>query len=131
MKGPKPKTVFFNEFFPFLAGVARERGLGKTEWMTLCGIPRQRFSEFTKAITGAGGGKPRNVTARYFLRLMEGLQLTQADVEKLAGRSFTEEQKRELKIEQFVLTHRDVIEALVDNPEALDAVRGIIKAFKR
>lgn len=116
------KMVTFNNYMNFLLSEANNRGWGKTELMNNCAIPRQRWSEFEKG---------RALTGRYFLKFMEGLNLAINDVEKKSGRKMTDEQKRENQIESWQAAHRDLIEAMVDNPGLVDIVKAAIKSTRR
>ncbi len=111
------KRVMFNNFMSLLLSEALARGWGKTELMHNCEIPRQRWSEFEKG---------RALTGRYFLKFMEGLNLTINDVEKKSGRKMTDEQKREIQVESWQSAHRDLIEAMIDNPCLVNIVRAAI-----
>lgn len=116
------KMIDFNDFLSFILAHARERGWGKTELMHNCGIPRQRWSEFEKG---------RAVTGRYFIKFMEGLHLTIDDIEKKSRRKMTSEQKREIQVESWQSAHRDIIEAMVDNPGLLNVLQAAIKSQKK
>ena len=85
--------------------------------MIRCKIPRQRFSEFDKG--------ERDLTGGYINRIMEGLGLSQEQVEGLAGKKFSPEQVRERKIEGWTSAHRDIREAMLDDPELVPIVRSI------
>lgn len=116
------KQINFNNYLSFLLNEAKNKGWGKTELMHNCGIPRQRWSEFEKG---------RALTGRYFLRFMEGLNLAIKDIEKKSGRKMTEEQKREIQVESWQAAHRDLIEAMIDNPGLVTVVQAAIKSQKR
>ena len=116
------KSVEFNEYLIFILNTARNRGLGKTDLMEKCGIPRQRWSEFEKG---------RAVTGRYFLKFMEGLNLTIEEIEKLSKRKMTLEQKREIQIESWQSAHRNLIEAMVDNPGSIKILEAAINTHKK
>lgn len=116
------KQVQFNEYMSFILIEAKRKGWKKTEMMRQCAIPRQRWSEFEK-------GRP--LTGRYFLKFMEGLNLTIAEVEKKSGRKMTAEQKREIQIESWQSAHRDLIEAMIDNPGIVNIVRAAITSHKK
>lgn len=116
------KSVEFNEYLQFILNTARDMGLGKTELMVKCGIPRQRWSEFEKG---------RAATGRYFIKFMEGLNLTIDGIEKLSKRKMTNEQKREIQIESWQSAHRNLIEAMVDNPGLLRILEAAINSNKK
>jgi hypothetical protein len=116
------KEIRFNEYLDFILETASSRGLGKTELMGKCAIPRQRWSEFDKG---------RSVTGRYFLKFMEGLNLTIDDIEKKSRKKMSPEQKRELQVESWQSAHRSLIEAMVDNPGLLHILEAAIKAQKK
>lgn len=116
------KKVSFNNYMSFILSRAEAQGWGKTELMLNCAIPRQRWSEFEKG---------RTLTGRYFLKFMEGLNLTMADIEKKSGRKMTDEQKREIQIESWQAAHRDLIEAMVDNPGLVSILTAAIKSTKK
>lgn len=115
------KQIQFNDYLDFFIDEAEKRGLGKTELMQKCAIPRQRLSEF---ING------RSLTGNYFIRFMEGLQMTMEQIEKKSGRKMTEEQKREIQIESWQAAHRDLIEAMIDNPSLLKVLKAAIESIK-
>lgn len=116
------KMIEFNDYLGFILAQAQARGWGKTELMHNCAIPRQRWSEFENG---------RSVTGRYFLKFMEGLNLTIDDIEKKSRRNMTPEQKREIQVESWQSAHRDIIEAMVDNPGLLNVLQAAIKSQKK
>ena len=116
------KMVAFNDYMGFILSTAKEKGWGKTDLMNNCVIPRQRWSEFER-------GRP--LTGRYFLKFMEGLNLTIAEVEKKSGRKMTAEQKREIQIESWQSAHRGLIEAMIDNPGIVNIVIAAITSHKK
>jgi len=103
----------------FLLQEARAKGWGKTLLMHNCAIPRQRWSEFEKG---------RALTGRYFLKFMEGLNLAIVDIEKKSGRKMSAEQKREIQVESWQAAHRDLIEAMIDNPGLVHVVNAAIQS---
>jgi len=115
------KMVSFNEYLDFILHEAELKGWGKTELMQNCAIPRQRWSEFEKG---------RALTGRYFLRFMEGLNMTIEEIEKKSGRNMSDEQKRELQVESWQDAHRDLIEAMIDNPALINVLTAAIKSTK-
>ena len=62
---------------------------------------------------------------------MEGLNLTIDDIEKKSRRNMTPEQKREIQVESWQSAHRDIIEAMVDNPGLLNVLQAAIKSQNR
>ena len=116
------KIIDCNEFWPTLKDEARRRGWGIGEFMTRCRIPRQRYSEFNQG---------RSLTGLYINKIMEGLNLKQEELEQKAGKKFSPEQIRERKIESWVAAHRDIVEAMVDDPALLPIVRAIIERQSR
>lgn len=116
------KMIIFNEYLDFFQKEARSRGWGKTELMQKCAIPRQRWSEFEKG---------RALTGRYFVKFMEGLNLSIKDIEEKSKRKMSSEQKRELQVESWQAAHRDLIEAMIDNPGLINVVQAAIKSQKR
>lgn len=116
------KKIGFNDYLKFILDTAKERDMGKTELMNKCGIPRQRWSEFEKG---------RQITGRYFIKFMEGLNMTIEDVEKKSGRKMTAAQRREIQIESWQSAHRELIEAMVDNPGLLKILEAAINSNKR
>lgn len=115
------KMIEFNEYLDFILKEAGRRGWGKTLLMRNCAIPRQRWSEFENG---------RALTGRYFLRFMEGLNMRISDIEKGSGRKMTEEQKREIQVESWQSAHRDLIEAMIDNPALVNVLLAAIKSTK-
>lgn len=116
------KIVTFNNYMDFILSEADRRGWGKTILMNNCAIPRQRWSEFEKG---------RALTGRYFLKFMEGLNLAINDIEKKSGRKMTAEQKREIQVESWQAAHRDIIEAMIDNPWLISVLGAAIKSTKK
>jgi hypothetical protein len=116
------KMIEFNDYLDFINKEAARSGWGKTLLMHYCAIPRQRWSEFKKG---------RTLTGRYFLKFMEGLNLSIKDIEAKSGRKMSEEQKRELQIESWQAAHRDLIEAMIDNPGLVNVVQAAIKSQKK
>lgn len=116
------KQVTFNNYIDFIMKEARSKGWGKTLLMHNCGIPRQRWSEFEKG---------RALTGRYFLKFMEGLNLAIKDIEKKTGRQMSTDQKREIQVESWQAAHRDLIEAMIDNPGLVNILQAAIKTTKK
>jgi hypothetical protein len=116
------KQVSFNEYLDYFIKEANRRGWGKTVFMHNCGIPRQRWSEFEKG---------RALTGRYFLKFMEGLNLNISDIEHKSGRKMSADQKREIQVESWQAAHRDLIEAMIDNPALVTVLQAAIKTVKR
>lgn len=116
------KMVTFNNYMGFILSEAKGKGWGKTELMHNCGIPRQRWSEFEKG---------RALTGRYFLKFMEGLNLSTKNIEEKTRKKMSEEQKREIQVESWQSAHRDLIEAMIDNPGIIGVVQAAIKSTKR
>jgi hypothetical protein len=116
------KMVTFNNYMDFILSEAENRGWGKTIIMHNCSIPRQRWSEFEKG---------RALTGRYFLKFMEGLNLAIKDIEKKSGHKMTAEQKREIQVESWQAAHRNIIEAMIDNPGLLNILEAAIKSTKK
>jgi len=116
------KNIIFNEYLDFFQKEAATRGWGKTTLMRNCAIPRQRLSEFVKG---------RALTGRYFIKFMEGLNLTIKGIEEKSKQKMSPEQKRELQVESWQAAHRDLIEAMIDNPGLINVVQAAIKSQKR
>lgn len=116
------KKIGFNDYLKFILDTAKERDMGKTELMNKCGIPRQRWSEFEKG---------RQITGRYFIKFMEGLNMTIEEVEQNSKRKMTAEQKREIQIESWQSAHRNLIEEMVDNPGLLKILEAAINNIKK
>lgn len=110
------KLVSFSEYWNVFRNEARDRGWPVAEFMRRCGLARQRYSEFDKG---------RSITGMYLNLLMEGTGLTQEQIEKRSGRKFTAEQVRERKIESWIAAHRDIIEAMVDDPGLIPIIKSI------
>lgn len=115
-KSKKPETNF-NDFWPFLKSEAYRQRLKKGEWFRKSGVDYQRYSEFE---TGA-----RDISVRYFLKLMGGLNLKTDTAEKALGHKFTEEQKRLMKFDAKVAANRDWLAIVLDDPEKLKICKGI------
>jgi len=115
------KMISFNEYLDFLLHESESKGWGKTELMRQCAIPRQRWSEFEKG---------RALTGRYFLKFMEGLTLSIDSVEARSGKKMTEDQKREIQVESWQSAHRDLIEAMIDNPALITVLKAAINSSK-
>ena len=128
--------VNFNNFFEFLKTEAEKKGLKKGEWMKLSGMNRTRFSEFDKACslkTNKKGkasnddqeSKKRNVTPEYFMRLLRGLNMTEAVVQKKSGIKFTEEQRKEIGFTAFLDANKDWFKILYTQPEVFKACKTL------
>lgn len=114
----------FNEAFMLAWEDARKRrGLNKGEFMKQSGINRQRMREFL--------GGTREVSAYYFAKVLEGMRMTPEQFERAFNYSFSEEQKRELKVDAWFRAHRDLVRELAENPELVVAVQSLIDASKR
>jgi hypothetical protein len=116
------KLVDFNEYWDFLKREADTRGLSDADFMKCCNIPRQRYYEFTAK---------RNLTGHYMYLLMEGMGLTQKQIEEKSKRKFTEKQIRELKRESWLSAHKGIVDALIDNPELIKILEAQIELFKK
>ena len=116
------KMVAFNDYMGFILSTAKEKGWGKTDLMNNCVIPRQRWSEFERG---------RAITGRYFLRFMEGLNLSIKDIEARTRKKMGEDQKREIQIESWQSAHRGLIEAMIDNPGIVNIVIAAITSHKK
>jgi hypothetical protein len=110
------KHITFNEYWKALKDEARDRGWSIGEFMQRCNVPRQRYSEFDKG---------KSLTGAYMNKLMEGTGLTQKNLEERSGKRFSEEQIKERRIESWAAAHRDIIEAMVDDPDLVPIVRSI------
>ena len=88
MAAQKSKTTY-REYLDFFLKEAQDRGWSGTRFMSVCGFPKQRLSEW-KHVT-----KP--FTSYYFIRLCEGLRITGEYVEKKTGMRFSDEQKDALR----------------------------------
>lgn len=117
------KQIEFNEFWPTLRAEAGLRGWSIGEFMKRCKIPRQRYSEFSS------GERP--LTGMYLVKIMEGLGLSQEDLERKAGRKFTPEQSRERQVESWAAAHRDIIEGLVDFPDLILPIQQLISGRRK
>ncbi len=115
------KMVSFNEYLDFILQEAELKGWGKTQLMLNCAIPRQRWSEFEKG---------RALTGRYFLRFMEGLNMKIEEIEERSGHPMNKEQKREIQVESWQAAHRDLIEAMIDNPALINVLLAAIRSAK-
>ena len=125
--------VHFNEFFPMLWEQAQRQGLNKGSWMAASNLGPQRWSEFAKAsgIPSANNAEGRDVSGFYFLRLIGGLGLRSEEIEGLAGRRFTEDQRRELQFNGWIKANKDDLQFIMQQPKLQEAVRQIIKAFRK
>lgn len=116
------KLVDFNEYWEFFKREADIRGLSDADFMKRCGIPRQRYYEFTAK---------RNLTGHYMYLIMGGLGLTQKQIEEKTKRKFTEKQIRELKRESWLSAHTGIVDALIDNPDLIKIVEAQIDLLKK
>lgn len=107
----------FNNYWEWLWNYAQMLRFGKGEWMKSSGLSAQRFSEFAK--------RKRNISTRYFIKLVGGLGLQINDIEKTSGQKFTDEQKTEIKFEAWVDSNRDVLMALMEDPKKLKILKDI------
>ena len=118
IKKSKKNPINFNDFWNSLKIEATRKGLRKVEWMTQSSIPYQRYSEFEQ--------QTRDISARYFLKLIGGLNLKQENIEKTLGRKMTDEQKRLLKFEALVDANRDWLEKLLSDPEMIKLCKRVV-----
>jgi len=116
----KKNPINFNEFWPLLKTEAQRRGLRKVEWMQKSDLNYQRYSEFNN--------HSRDVSTRYFLKLLGGLNLKQESVEKVLGKRFSEEQRKSMRFESLVDANRDWLEILLSDPDNIKIVKKIISA---
>ena len=113
------KDTDFNEYFVFLWEYAQSQKMSKGQFMKLSGLSPQRFSEFSL--------KSRNITGEYFLKMIGGLGLTPEDLERISGKSFSEEQMIQLKFDGFVSSQREFIEELMRDPAKLQACKAVVR----
>lgn len=124
MKTKSKKPLYnFNDFWPLLKNEAKRQGIGVVLWLERSGLNYQRYSEFNKGT--------RDVSAKYFLKLMGGLNLKPDIIEKKLGRKMTPEQKKMLQFEAKVEANRDWIEKLLDDPDLIKITKSIIEAKKK
>ena len=107
----KKSLINFNAYWDVLKAVQLRQGLKKGEWFNKSGIDYQRYSEFDK--------KTRDISARYFVKLCEGLKLIPDDIERMSGKKFSEPQKQKLRFEALVDANHELIETILSDPEKL------------
>lgn len=112
------KETTFNEYWPVLKQEALNRGWSIGEFMAQCKIPRQRYSEFN-----AG----KRITGLYMHKLMEGLRLTQQQIEQKSGHRFTPEQIRARQFDSFVAANPDIIWGMIDDSSLVPIYRQIME----
>ena len=117
------KTTTFDEYWPALRDEARNRGWNIGEFMRRCRIPRQRFSEFDSG--------ERSITGLYMQKLIEGLSLTQEQVEIKSGKKFTDEQVKARQFDSWVAANPDLIWAMIDDPSVAQITRQIVENKKK
>ena len=115
----RKKETDFNEYFDFLWEYARSQKMSKGQFMNASGLSPQRFSEFSQGT--------RNITGEYFLKMIGGVGLIPEDLERISGKSFSEEQMVQLKFDGFVNSQRAFIEELMKNPAQLQACKVVVK----
>jgi len=116
---PRKKETDFNDYFDFLWEHARSKKISKGAFMKGSGLSPQRFSEFSQG--------SRNITGEYFLKMLEGVDLTTEEVERLSGRPFSDEQRSLLQFDAFVKSQRPFLEELMQNPAKLQTCKAVIK----
>lgn len=119
----KTPTVTFNSHWPTLKAAAEKKGLRVVEWFTRSGVHYQRFSEFEK--------DSRPLSATYYVRLCRGANMTEADIERESGISYTPEQKEELGFVMWQEAEEDFLRELYDNPKILSAVKQFTSMMKK
>jgi len=124
-KKSKKPLINFNEFWPALKTEAVRKRLKKVEWLTKSGIHYQRYSEFD---ADPGAPNKRDISARYFLRLIGGLNLKTEDTEKALGRKFSEAQRQALRFEALVDANREWLEVLLADPETVKICKSVVAA---
>jgi transcriptional regulator with XRE-family HTH domain len=115
-RSKKPLTNF-NEFWTAMKQEQSRQGLRKVEWMKKSGISYQRYSEFESGL--------RDISARYLIKLIGGLNVKTEHAERTLNRKFTEEQKRMLKFEANVDANREWLELLLNDPEKMKICKAI------
>ena len=116
IRSKKPLTNF-NEFWAPMKQEQSRQGLRKVEWMKKSGISFQRYSEFDSGL--------RDISARYLIKLIGGLDLKKENAERTLNKKFTEEQKRLLKFESNVDANREWLELLLNDPEKTKICKAI------
>ena len=132
----KKEEIHFNQYFSVLWQKAQSLGYNKGEWLGRAGIGSQRFAEFMRSWveckTKVRSEKPaRNLTAPYFMRLLSPLQITPSEVESMAERKFTDEQKRKLKYDAWLRTQEKVLMILMDDPQKWELCKDISKMHNK
>jgi hypothetical protein len=122
-KTSKKNPINFNDFWPLLKAEAVKKGYGKVEWLTRSGLNYQRYSEFDT--------NTRDVSGRYFLKLMGGLNLKLDNTEKKLGRKFTAKQKECLQFEAQVDANKEWLQKLLSDPETIKICKSIVDAKKK
>jgi len=109
------KTIHFNEFWSALKRIASAKGYGVGTFMERAGIPRQRYSEFSNG--------SRNITARYFFKMIRGLDVSTQKVEEVANRRLSGEQNEKVAIEGFIDSNTALIKYLYKNPAVVKLLK--------
>lgn len=124
----------FNNYFKFLKEEASKRGLGKGEWMKLSGLNRTRYAEFERGCgllkPASSGTKTRDVSADYFMKLIRGLNLSEARVQQKSGIRFTKEQKKEIGFQSFIKANEDWLRKLYHDPDVFKACKTVADLTK-
>jgi len=116
--GAKKLDVNFNAYWNFLKGLARDKGLGKGEWMAASGISYRRYSEFDS-------GK-RDVTTFYFIHLCGGLDVDLTLLPKITGKPYTKAQQAEIDFFKQVKAQLPFLRVLLADPKMLSASKRLV-----
>lgn len=121
-KSKKPETNF-NAFWPSMKAMAKNQGLNKGQWFRKSGVDYQRYSEFDN--------KERDISGKYFIKLIGGLNVMIEDAEKRLGGKFSEKQKRLLKFDARVEAQKDWLEIMLNDPETMKTCKAVTLAKKQ
>lgn len=116
----KKPLINFNDWWPILKAEADRKGLKKVAWMDKSGLNYQRYSEFEKC--------KRDVSPRYFLKLIGGLGMDWTTLEKKTGKRFSSEQIKALRFEALIEANRGWLEAMLLDPDALSICKSFIES---
>jgi hypothetical protein len=111
----------FNMYFPWMWGEAQRIQLNKGEWFKKANIHQNRWVEFARAAKirhGEEGQKVRDLSAKYFIRLAEGINLTPDQIADKSGIKFTPDQIEEFREDAWIRNNKELIRKLMKQDES-------------
>jgi len=116
------KPSFREHLEPILEYAQSQKNMNKTDLCREAGIELKRWSDFEKG--------RKTFTAYYFLKMIGGVDLTQETYEKATKSKFTDEQRDELKYQQFMEIKKEKYRKVMKTPKLSKLVDNLIDTYE-